>query len=78
MCEEWTREEEEAILYLRQDIIRERIEKGLSTDLKDLVEQAYLVSKEYGDLWSKYLLTPLKMEKEHPESDEEDHGKKTN
>lgn len=44
---------------LRADILKERAEKGLSQSLEDVVDQAYLVSKEYGDIWKEELLTPL-------------------
>lgn len=49
----------EATLALREDIRRERAAKGLSPDLNEVVRQAYLVSKEYGDIWKKYLIDAL-------------------
>lgn len=49
----------EATLALREDIKNDRAAKGLSPDLNEVVRQAYLVSKEYGDIWKQYLIDPI-------------------
>lgn len=49
----------EATLALREDIMRDRVQKGLPADLNEVVRQAYLVSKEYGDIWRHYLIDPI-------------------
>lgn len=51
--------EKEARAALREGILQDRAKRGLSQNLDDVVAQAYLVSKEYGDIWKEELLTPL-------------------
>lgn len=52
-------DEKKAKLSLRQEMMQERLRKGLSEDLEEVAALAYSVSEEYGDIWKDLLLSPI-------------------